>query len=208
MSKNNPPSAKEIKTGRILDICHLFLTCEEVSEEELRNNVRWTKDKETAENIFWTKKTISRDIATLKFAGLPIVYSGKRRAYILSERFGRSTPSEAEYSKSIAHLGKKEQQYIRKIKRLATFMNCLLHHVGEDDPCDIEYKRLFPAISKRTMQRDFNTLSGIGYELEYKRAWRETPKDRTWVDDITGESFTYFESPIGHYYIELLPFAY
>ena len=39
MSKNKNSSAKEIKTVRILDICHLFLTCEEVSDEELRNNV-------------------------------------------------------------------------------------------------------------------------------------------------------------------------
>jgi len=197
-----------MKTARILEICHLLLTCEEVSEEELRNYVRWTNDKETGEKIFWTKKTISRDFAILKLAGLPIKYSGKRKAYVLSESFYKSMTSEVGYSKSISHLGKKEQQYVRKIKRLATFMNCLLHHIGEDDPCDIEYKRLFPAVSKRTMQRDFNTLSGIGYELKYKRAWRETPKDRTWVDDITGEAFTYFESPIGHYYIELLPFAY
>jgi len=208
MSKCRTSSAKKIKTARILEICHLFLTCQEVSEEELRNFVRWTNDKETGERIFWTKKTISRDIATLKFAGLLIKYSNKRKAYVLSEVFGRSTPSEEEYNKSIAHLGKKEQQYVRKIKRLATFMNCLLHHVGEDDPCDVEYKRLFPAISKRTMQRDFSTLSYVGYELEYKRAWRETPKSRTWVYDITGEVITEFERPIGHYYIELLPFAY
>ena len=89
MPKNNPPSAKEIKTGRILDICHLFLTCEEVSEEEMHNNVRWTNDKETGERIFWTKKTISRDIAALKLVGLPIQYSNKRKAYILLERFGK-----------------------------------------------------------------------------------------------------------------------
>ena len=162
----------------------------------------------TSEREFWTRKTISRDIATLKFAGLPIKYSSKRKAYTLSEAFERSIKSEAEYSKSIAKLGKKEQQYVQKIKRLAAFMNHLNFHVGEDDPCDIEYKRLFPAISKRTMQRDFNTLSDVGYVLRYKRAWRETPKDRTWVDDITGEAFTYFESPIGHYYIELLPFMF
>ena len=211
MSRNNPPSTKKTKTGRILDICHLFLTCEEVSEEELRNNVRWTKDKETGESIFWTKKTISRDIATLKFAGLPIMYSNNRKAYVLSERFGNSTMSEEEYSKSIAHLGEKEQQYIRKIKRLAIFMNHLRCNIGEDDPCDVEYKKLFPTISKRTMQRDFNTLSDVwyvGYNIEYKRAWISTPAERTWVDDYDGEVITEFERHIGHYYIDLIPTAF
>jgi len=210
MSRNNPPSAKKTKTGRILDICHLFLTCEEVSEEELRNNVRWTKDKETGEGIFWTKKTISRDIATLKLAGLSIQYSGKRKAYVLSEKFGNSTMSEEEYSKSISHLGKKEQQYIRKIKRLAIFMNHLICNVDENTPCDVDYKELFPAVSKRTMQRDFNTLGDVGcfgFNLEYKRAWIETPKERTLVDDFDGEVFVDFERPIGHYYIDLIPVA-
>ena len=206
MSKKAPPSAKEIKTRRILELFYLLLSCDDVSDEEITNNVRWTKDKETNERVFWTKKTISRDIATLKLAGVPIQYSAKRKAYVLSTLLEKSITSEEEYSKSIAHLGKKEQQYIRKIRRLTTFMNHLKYYVGEDDPCDIEYKKLFPAISKRTMQRDFNTLSGVGYYFIYKRAWRETPKDRTWVDDITGEAITYFECPIGHYYIELQPF--
>jgi len=86
-------------------------------------------------------------------------------------------------------------------------MNHLYCHVGEDDPCDVEYKKLFPATSKRTMQRDFNTLYNVGYELLYKRAWRLPPDEREglYYNDM---ELIAPEPSIGHYYIELLPFSY
>ena len=60
---------------------------------------------------------------------------------------------------------------------------------------------MFPNVSKRTMQRDFSELREINYVIEYKRKWRETPAERTWVDEFDGEVITEYEPPVGHYYL-------
>jgi len=206
MSEKIKSSAKAEKTLRILEIYHLFITCREVAVLEFFQRVRWTIDKESNEVVFWNKKTISRDIATLKFAGVPIKYSGKRKAYVLSKNPKDIIVDEDEYSKSIAHLGKKEQQYIRKIRRLTRFMK-RLREILDSEPVEVHYKEMFPEVSTRTMQRDFATLYDINYQVKYKRTWYEgikrwwlIPEDERWWD----------ETPIKHYYLnwDVLPDPY
>ena len=167
-----PRSKKISKTDRILNVYHLFRFCEEVSMQELRNTLPGFSDK-----------TFSRDIALLKRAGVPIHFSGRRKAFVLVDENGK----ESRYSQFRAPdypESKKESQYIDKIIRLITMMDDL-----PPEDCDVWYRETFPEASKRTMQRDFATLKSIGYEVYYKREW----DDPDYKDD---------DNPPGHYYFE------
>ena len=170
-----PNTKKAItKTERILTIYHMFRFFEEVSMQELRNNLRG-----------WSDKTFSRDIALLKRAGIPIHFSGRRKAFVLVDEDGHEAkhpPRRApDYPES-----KKEKQYIEKIIRLTTMMDDMAY-----EDCDNWYRETFPESSKRTMQRDFATLKtvGPGYRVYYKREW-DNPDEK---DD---------DEPPGHYYFE------
>ena len=168
------PGKSMSKTERILTIYHMFRFYQEVSRQELRNNLSRFSDK-----------TFSRDILLLKRAGVPIHFSGRRRAFVTINEDGKETRRPAfrapNYPDSI-----KEKQYIDKIIRLMTMMDDL-----PDEDCDVWYRGTFPDASKRTMQRDFAILKtiGPGYVIFYKREW-ENPYDK---DD---------EQPPGHYYYE------
>ena len=159
------------KTCRLLRIYHMFKFYEEVSMQELRNS------------LDGCDKTFSRDIALLKRAGVPIRFSGRRKAFVLIDENGnesRCTPfREPDYPE-----GKKERQFLEKIIRLITMMNELPY-----EDCDVWYRETFPQCSKRTMQRDFATLKEIGYEIYYKRGW-ESPY---------GEGY---DQPLKRYYFE------
>lgn len=136
------PENKTItKTQRILSIYHLFTNCEEVTMQELDSVL-------TASH-----KTISRDIALLKSAGVKICYSSQRKAFILPD-CERGIPDFPE--------GKSNTRFLEKIIRLITMMD----EVPEKD-CDIWYVETFPWISRRTMLRDFAVLSSIGYNIYY-----------------------------------------
>ena len=196
------PKRTTAKTERILKIYHLFITCDEVSRQEIRQSLGSKWDEKKEEWVDWNEKTISRDIAILKQAGIPIRYSGKQKAFVLSDNPEGELPEHDSRRSPTSPVGKKEQKYIDKIKRLTRFMNHLIFQVGEDDPCDLEYKKLFPEISKRTMQRDIITLTDLGYEITYKRKWDFSPAERTY--ESCGETYIDFERPVGHYYFELM----
>ena len=133
------------KTERILSVYYLLRHCEEVSMQELRNNLKG-----------WSDKTFSRDIAFLKQAGVPIRFSMKRKAFVLRYNIADVIPALPE--------NKKEQQFIEKLIRLTTIMDDM-----PDEDCDMWYRETFSKTSKRTMQRDFATLNSIGYEIKYER---------------------------------------
>jgi len=79
-----------------------------------------------------------------------------------------------------------------------------LDHVCEEDsPVEIWYKKTFPDVSKRTMQRDFKALEEIGYSILYKREWRQTPDERS-IEDDDGKIWMEYEEPLGHYYLRLI----
>ena len=193
---------KNEKTIRILTIYHLFRFCEAVSMEEIRNAVG-----------NWTDKTIFRDISILKHAGVPILYSNKRKAYVknhdknvdgvnsesrhyLSDVCTKTDGEASNYYKHAQSFfgGVKEKQYIMKIARLITMMSDL-----PEIDCDVWYRDIFPDVSERTMKRDFAILKNVEaiyhdyrYEIFYKRAWDDPEvKDVYWDSD-----------PPGHYYYE------
>lgn len=142
-----PKKANQIsKTDRILSIYHLLTHCEEVSMQEL------------TDQLPGCKKTFSRDIALLKKAGVPVRYSVKRRAFVLA--YGSATTPDFPESKS-------ETRYIQKLIRLITVMDGL-----PPEDCDIWYMKTIPGAARRTMQRDFATLNAIGFSIVYERsAW-------------------------------------
>jgi predicted DNA-binding transcriptional regulator YafY len=160
------------KTERILTIYRLFGFFEEVSMQELRNNLEG-----------WSDKTFSRDIALLKRAGVPIRFSGRRKAFVKIDEAGNETKRAANRAPDYPE-NKKERQFLEKIIRLITVIDEL-----PPEDCDVWYRDTFPETSKRTMQRDFSTLKVMGFEIYYKREW-ENPDDK---DD---------EQPPGHYYYE------
>jgi len=131
------------KTERILSIYHLLSYCEEVSMQELTNNLQGSI------------KTFSRDIALLKKAGVQIRYSVKRKAFVVES---------LQHTKPDLTGGKSDARYVAKIRRLLTCMNDM-----PNEDCDKWYSEIFPEASKRTMQRDFATLNTIGYMIKYER---------------------------------------
>ena len=172
MPKTKSPTEK---TERILQIYHLFITCEEVSKQEIRSSI----------GNEWNDKTISRDIALLKRAAVPVHFSMRRKAYVLEYKSEDEFTDNEAYSVPALPEGKKERQYIEKIMRLTTLMDYLRNM--PDDPVEVWYTKTFPEVSKRTMQRDFALMNSILYNIEYKRAWIEA-----WDKEN--------EQPVGHYY--------
>ena len=167
------------KTTRILEIYHLFLTCDEVSKDEIHENIigKYSIKSKSFKN--WNDKTILRDLEILKLAGVPIHFSRSREAYVLSNKTKDRLVDSS--------LTARDKQFIEKVKRL-TLMMKRLHELEGFEPCDAAYTKMFPEISRRTMQRDFATLHSIGYEARYKSSWN-TPL--TGMDDY----------PPRHYYI-------
>jgi len=186
------------KTKRILELYHLFITCNEVSKEEIKWGVCGKWNEETDEWEHWNDKTISRDIAILKHAGVPIRYSGKRNAYITLDKSESKLHKKENRQSSKAKLQKGELRYIEKIKRLTGLMR-RLRNLSEDEPCEVHYKEMYPGVSKRTMQRDFSELWEIDYMVKYKREWESKPEERSYEWD--GEIVCEYEAPIGHYYL-------
>lgn len=141
------------RMARILSIYHLFLFCEEVSIKEITDQMHAV-----------TPATAKRTIALLNRAGvLQSKYSRKANAYIpVSTEIIEITPPES----------KSTRDYIEKLRRLCTLMQELYEFECEVKPLHIEiYKELFPNVSDKTRERDFDNLKEIGYivrrELEY-----------------------------------------
>jgi predicted DNA-binding transcriptional regulator YafY len=162
------------KTVRILWIYHMFRFSEEVSMQELCSN-RKLQGRH--------KRTFSRDIALLKQAGIPIRFSVRRKAFVLTDAEGNESCHSKYRAEPEFPDGKKERQYLKKIIRLTTMMDGL-----PDKDCNVWYRATFPEASKRTMQRDFAILRSIKYKVSYKRSWYYFPDE-----DIQ-------EDPPGHYY--------
>ena len=131
------------KTERILSVYHLLKLCDEVSMQELK------------QLLPGSKKTFSRDIASLKKCGIPIRYSAKRQAFVLE------SVEETEAAKAA---GKKEEIFLQKLRRLTQMMDEM-----PAENCDKWYADTFPHTSKRTMQRDFAVMNAIGYRIKYER---------------------------------------
>ena len=186
--KNNDKKEKNKneKTIRILTIYHLFKTCQEVSLIEIKDSIGYN----------WSNKTIFRDIAILKEAGVPIYYSKHQEAYITKYEYDKDG-QRLKPNTPVFIGGVREKQYFDKIKRLIKIMDDM-----DPEDCDIWYRDTFPDVSERTMKRDFALLKELNeelnevyddytYEVYYKRAWN----DPELKDD---------ENPPGHYYLKTI----
>lgn len=144
---------KTSRTARNLSIYHLFLFCEEVSIKEITDQMPEV-----------TQATAKRTISLLNRAGvLQSKYSRKANAYI---------PVSTEIVEIALPESKSARDNIEKLRRLCTLMQELYEFDREVKPLHIEiYKSLFPNVSEKTRQRDFDELKEIGYivrrELEY-----------------------------------------
>ena len=182
---------RKTQTKRILELYHLFLTCLEVSREEMRQGLSWNYNEKTKEWEFWNDRTISRDLTILKYAGVPILYSSRRKAFIQPNKVEEKYPEKPNRYELYAQLSKKEQQYIERIKRLIKIMEFVTYH---EAAVEVWYRKTFPNKSMRTMQRDFKTLKDVKepcYNIIYKRGW-EYPDEPYMQED---------ELPLGHYYL-------
>jgi len=191
----NEEKRESCKTWRILRMYRLFMTCEEVSKQEIRNYLDFSDHK-------WNDKTFTRDIKLLKQIGLPIRFSGRRKAFVLVYD-KNNEDAKASDSLSTPQINKKTRIYINKILRLTKLIDFLEHVCEEDSPVEVWYRITFPDVSKRTMQRDFKTLEEVGYSILYKREWRLTPEERS-IEDDDGKIWTEYEEPLGHYYFDFL----
>lgn len=150
------------KTSRQLILFHIFY-CSHIIEWEDINNI-----------LEVSRKTITRDIKQLKDAGIINVrYSKIEKGYIHCDEKDHCPFLPPTFGEN-----KKENIYTNKLIRLATIMTGLIGHTEipyyEDDSrnqetCSSWYKKQFPNISTRTMQRDFKQLNEIGYNISYDR---------------------------------------
>jgi biotin operon repressor len=135
-------SGEITKTQRRLLLYHTFWFSYEVLMEDLERSLPGCR------------KTILRDIALLRDIGVQIVYSRKVKSYSLASRkLSAPKPPTSEPGRL----------YQSKLIRLITIMT--------DSDYDIVewYKRTYPDLSLRTMQRDFALLNSIGYIIKYNR---------------------------------------
>jgi len=160
------------RTQRILIIYFILLGEDIKTGEQI--------DPWSVEHFPWSKRTFSRDIDTLKKAGVKITYSKKRKCYTLTDRnFGEPNYPD----------GKAEARFLNKIVRLVTLVRDI---PGKD--CDVWYMENIPNATKRTMQRDFATLNSIGYNIAYERRKENEHRLSDSDDD--------FDLPIRHYYCD------
>lgn len=155
-------SSKMNKISRELAILHIFLCSKVVEIAEITTLIKISS------------KTIIRDLQELQNAGLlNIKFSKKQNGYVHIDDKKRCP-----FFAPIFSENKAKNMHLKKLIRLAIIMIELRYHnevpYDEDyaknqETCSSWYKKRFPSLSKRTMQRDFEELNKIGYEMKYNR---------------------------------------
>lgn len=151
------------KTSRQLVILHIFLCSKVVEIIEITRLIKRSN------------KTMMRDLQDLQKAGLlNIKFSRKDKGYVHSDH-GNPCP----FSAPIFSDNRAKNRQLEKLIRLATIMVELRYHTEglydegnakNQETCRSWYKKRFPYLSKRTMQRDFEELNEIGYEIQYNHS--------------------------------------
>ena len=144
------------KLSRILSVYHLFLNCQEVSFQELRQQFEVSE------------KTSLRDIRLLERAG------------VLEARYDRNSRAFYPISLEVQPMAEEENQtrkkYLEKIRRLCILMARMAEEDNSDGMNKIAlYREILPGISDRTRQRDFQELEKLGYRASYDREWPDEP---------------------------------
>ncbi len=138
------------KTSRILSVYHLFLNCREVSFQELKQQFEFSE------------KTSLRDIRLLERAGvLETGYNRNGRTFY---------PVSLEVRPMAEEKNQTRKKYLEKLRRLCILMAQMAE---EDDSGGMNkrdlYREVFPGVSDRTRQRDFQELEKLGYRASYGR---------------------------------------
>ena len=130
-----------------------------------------------------SNKTIMRDLKELQQAGLlHVTFSKKEKGFIHTDDANRCPSLTPVFSDNEAR-----NRHLQKLIRLATIMVELKNHTEvpcyeneekNQETCSNWYKKRFPALSIRTMQRDFQELNKIGYEIKYD------PYDKFYIVDF------------------------
>jgi predicted DNA-binding transcriptional regulator YafY len=107
-----------------------------------------------------SKKTVCRDIALLRGIGCGVVFSRELGAFVMDKESAEPRDAAARFPEN-----KTQRLYREKILRLITLMDEM---ALADDPAKWYHAR-YPALSPRTMQRDFKLLNAIGYHVIYQR---------------------------------------
>jgi predicted DNA-binding transcriptional regulator YafY len=152
------------KTERLLGVFHLLKYCREVSFREITDQMRVSK------------KTACRDIALLRGIGCGVVFSRELGAFVMDKASAGQRDAAARFPEN-----KTQRLYREKILRLITLMDEM---EGADDPAEW-YRARFPALSARTMQRDFRLLNAIGYRVTYQRErneWNERERGKYYCE--------------------------
>lgn len=148
--------------------------------------------------------TMYKDLADLRDAGLGAFKYDKNGNMFVEVKEASEYDPKADKPTRVRHLN--------RLKRLAMCMDGLYndpmtYEAVYDNPEDDEdysivfyrgekscaecYREMFPDVTARTMQRDFQTLSNIGYRISYNRILRQydfyeapTDVDDWWVEGV------------------------
>lgn len=150
------------RLSRVLSVCHLFRTCQEVSFEELR------------QQLGASERTFLRDIRLLERAG------------VLKARYGRQYrafyPVSLEPRPMAPEDNQTRRRYMEKLRRLCLLMGRMAEEAEWSDTGKVElYRELFPEQSDRTRQRDYQELEKLGYYARYEREFYDEP-GRWWYE--------------------------
>ena len=148
------------KTSRQLVIFHLFYYSKVIEITEITNLVKISR------------KTLLRDLTDLQDAGLlQVHYSKKEKGYVHLNNHNRCPFLPPNYTSN-----QLRSRHLDKLNRHAAIMVHLKGHLeypfydersANQVTCSSWYKKKFPYVSTRTMQRDFVELGQIGYNIEY-----------------------------------------
>jgi len=114
------------------------------------------------------RRMLQRDVRDLIDAGLiSVKFSKEKQAYVPSDK-----PIAFKEDKKMPN----RTRHLKRLNRLGTLINELTNDEIADDEkydrskytsCKDVYEQLFPDVSSRTRQRDFQTLCRIGYPIRY-----------------------------------------
>ena len=150
------------RLSRVLSVYHLFRNCQEVSFEELR------------QQLGASEKTFLRDIRLLERAGvLAVRYGRKYRAFYPVSLEPRPMAEEDNQTR---------RKYLEKLRRLCLLMVRMAEETEWSGTGRVElYQELFPEQSDRTRQRDYRELEQLGYYARYEKEFDDEP-GRWWYE--------------------------
>lgn len=150
------------RLSRVLSVYHLFRNCQEVSFQELQ------------QQLGASERTFLRDIRLLERAG------------VLEARYGREYRAFYPVSLELRPMAPEDNQtrrkYLEKLRRLCLLMGRMEEEAEWSDTSRVElYRGLFPEQSDRTRQRDYQELEKLGYSARYEREFEDEP-GRWWYE--------------------------